>query len=309
MTASIVRFPQRRSSGIWVLQDEGAWLVLAGSSSSGWLHGDAAAAFADAAWLSQNFGLPISEDHTVTAEELLKAHNIHLPDTSPGRQYATCPQCSATRGKKNDKCLGVTIDAEGVCWGCNHCGWSGPPKGSGGKHELQAYVYRDADGVALFRKVRNLPGREPRFWLERADGRGGWLKGTKGVDTRIIYRLDEVKKAITEGRIIACAEGEKDADNLWATGIAATCNAHGASEPAKRAKWTPAHSEQLVNADLVVFNDNDAAGYEHADAMRVLIVRRLKFSATSIDNQNCATRCARVMRNSGAALRDIFRWR
>ena len=65
-------------------------------------------------------------------------------------------------------------------------------------------------------RSRNLPGREPRFWLERADGRGGWLKGTKGVDTKIIYRADEVKKAIAEGRIIACAEGEKDADNLWA---------------------------------------------------------------------------------------------
>ena len=83
---------------------------------------------------------------------------------------------------------------------------------------------------------------------------------------RLIYRADEVKKAIAEGRIIACAEGEKDADSLWSLGIAATCNAHGASEPGKQAKWTKAHSEQLAGADIVVFNDNDAAGYEHADA-------------------------------------------
>ena len=55
-------------------------------------------------------------------------------------------------------------------------------------------------------------------------------------------------------------------DNLWALGIAATCNAHGASEPGKRAKWTKTHSEQLAGADIVVLNDNDAAGYEHADA-------------------------------------------
>ena len=157
-------------------------------------------------------------------------------------------------------------------WGCNHCGWTGPEKGSGdrsnGKErsDLPAYVYRDADGAPRFRKVRNLPGREPRFWLEQPDGTGGWVKGTKGVDTKIIYRADEVKKAIAEGRIIACAEGEKDADNLWGIGIAATCNAHGASEPGKRAKWTKAHSEQLAGADIVVFNDNDAAGYEHADA-------------------------------------------
>ena len=87
-----------------------------------------------------------------------------------------------------------------------------------------------------FRKVRNLPGREPRFWLEQPDGRGGWIRGTKGVETKLIYRADEVKKAIAEGRIIACVEGEKDCDNLWALGIAATCNAHGASEPGKRAE-------------------------------------------------------------------------
>jgi hypothetical protein len=38
------------------------------------------------------------------------------------------------------------------------------------------------------------------------------------------------------------AEGEKDADTLSRLGFAATCNAHGASEPGKKAKWTKAHS-------------------------------------------------------------------
>jgi Protein of unknown function (DUF3631) len=209
----------------------------------------------------------------MTVVELLAKHGIKLTSTAPGRHYTTCPQCSAGRASKEHraaKVLGVTIEADGgVHWGCNHCSWTGPEKGSGngkGRKELPTYVYRDPDGAPRFRKVRNLPGREPRFWLERADGRGGWVKGTEGVNTKIIYRADEVKKAITEGRIIACAEGEKDADNLWGIGIAATCNAHGASEPGKRAKWTKTHSEQLAGADIVVLNDNDAAGYEHADA-------------------------------------------
>ena len=225
----------------------------------------------------------------MTAAELLAKHGINLPSTAPGRHYTTCPQCSAGRASKEHraaKVLGVTIEADGkVRWGCNHCDFTGPEKGSGdrsnGKEwkDLPAYVYRDADGAPRFRKVRNLPGREPRFWLERANGRGGWVKGTEGVDTKIIYRADEVKKAIAEGRIIACAEGEKDADNLWGIGIAATCNAHGASEPGKRAKWTKTHSEQLAGADIVVLNDNDAAGYEHADATAKLslgIARRVR---------------------------------
>jgi rubredoxin len=225
----------------------------------------------------------------MTVADILSKHGVKLGSTAPGRHYTTCPHCSSTRSSsehRGAKVLGVTIDNKGVRWGCNHCGWTGPEKGSGDrsnckerKDDLPAYVYCDADGVPRFRKVRNLPGREPRFWLERADGRGGWLKGTKGVDTKLIYRADEVKKAIAEGRIIACAEGEKDAENLWGLGIAATCTAHGASEPGKRAKWTKAHSEQIAAADLVVLNDNDAAGYEHADATAILsqgIARRVR---------------------------------
>ena len=53
---------------------------------------------------------------------------------------------------------------------------------------------------------------------------------------------------------------------MGAPAFAATCNAHGASEPAKQAKVDGSHSEQLRSADIVVFNDNDAAGYAHADA-------------------------------------------
>src|SRR5262249_15472573 len=86
------------------------------------------------------------------------------------------------------------------------------------------------------------------------------------VDTSIIYRADEVKKAIAEGYVIAGVEGEKNADDLWRLRIAATCNAHGASKPGRRPKWQPEHSKQLRGADIVVFNDNDAAGYEHAEA-------------------------------------------
>jgi hypothetical protein len=53
----IVRFPPLRSAVIWVLQDEGAWLVLVGSN--GWLHGDQNSAITDAQRLAENYGLPI----------------------------------------------------------------------------------------------------------------------------------------------------------------------------------------------------------------------------------------------------------
>jgi hypothetical protein len=219
----------------------------------------------------------------MSPQELLGKHGIELPFYKPDRYYTTCPQCSHSRSQahQNNKVLGVTIEADGsVRWGCNHCGWTGAEKGNGGhRDELKAYVYRDVAGVVRFRKVRNQPGKTPRFWLERSDGNGGWRTGTKDVDTKIVYRADEVARAIAEGRVVACVEGEKDVDSLWAIGIAATCNAHGASEPGKKPKWTKAHSEQLVGADIIVFNDNDAAGYEHADTCCKLslgIARRVR---------------------------------
>jgi hypothetical protein len=116
--------------------------------------------------------------------ELLAKHGIKLKSYAPGQHSTTCPTCSARdNGYREKKCLSVKINDKGVCWRCNLCGWSGPEKGGGEgggeRQELQTYVYRDRDGVIRFRKVRNVPGREPRFWLERADGRGGWAKGTR----------------------------------------------------------------------------------------------------------------------------------
>ena len=36
-----------------------------------------------------------------------------------------CPQCSASRHDKYDKCLSVTFDTDLVLYNCHHCGWSG----------------------------------------------------------------------------------------------------------------------------------------------------------------------------------------
>ena len=213
----------------------------------------------------------------MTVAELLTKYGIKLASTAPGRHYTTCPHCSAGRASKEHraaKVLGITIEADGkVHWGCNHCSWTGPEKGAGkngngrdGAQHAATYDYADADGALLFQKVRNAPGREPRFWLRRPDGKGGWVNGTKGVNTGILYHAPGVVRAIAEGRVVTVVEGEKDANSVRALGIIATCNAHGASELGKRPKWTRAHSEQLRGADVIVFNDNDGAGYAHADA-------------------------------------------
>jgi hypothetical protein len=202
-----------------------------------------------------------------TPNELLRAYNINISSTAPGRYYTTCPKCSAgrMRSHQKSKVLGVTINGNGAHWGCNHCGWTGPQEGNGfdrGAENIVTYDYLDENGVLLFQKVR---GPRKKFWQRKPDGAGGWVN--KLGDTRkVIYRLPEVNEAIAAGYTIICVEGEKDADNLWKIGIPATCNPDGASEPGQAAKWRPEYSEMLRGADLVVIGDNDEAGRAHVEA-------------------------------------------
>jgi hypothetical protein len=204
----------------------------------------------------------------MSPEELLRANGIELQSYAPGRYTVICPRCSKDRKVRHQKLrvLGVNIYADDRCnWGCNHCGWIGPEKGSGGNGggpACRCHLYGET-----LRKVKNAPGRSRFFW-QHLNGKGEWESGTGGTSTAaLLYRIDEVKQTMAAGETIAIVEGEKDVDTLWRLGIPATCNAHGASEPGKAPKWTKAHSAQLRGPDIVIFNDNDAAGYAHAEAI------------------------------------------
>ena len=62
-----------------------------------------------------------------SAAKILDENRIAMQLTSFGRQYTTCPQCSASRRMANQKlkCLAVNVESEGVKFYCNHCGWTG----------------------------------------------------------------------------------------------------------------------------------------------------------------------------------------
>ena len=58
-------------------------------------------------------------------EDLLFAEGIRVKSTRIGTTKMLCPKCSATRKKKTDPCLSVTIEPNGAVWTCHNCGWSG----------------------------------------------------------------------------------------------------------------------------------------------------------------------------------------
>jgi hypothetical protein len=105
-----------------------------------------------------------------SAVDILHDFRVLTPSSALGRYYAICPQCSHKRKKANQKlkCLGVTVDGQGVKFGCNHCGWK-----DGG-------FYRTAQGTAraaLAISARDQAKAEEQRRQERAASRSKsqWL--------------------------------------------------------------------------------------------------------------------------------------
>ena len=125
------------------------------------------------------------------------------------------------------------------------------PNGAAGRPArgkvVAAYPYVDEAGELLFEVVKYDP---KDFRQRRPDGTGGHVWSTKGVK-QVVYRLPDVIEAIAQERPVILCEGEKDADNLWALGIPATCNAGGVG------KWREDLNDTFANADVVVIPDHD----------------------------------------------------
>lgn len=119
--------------------------------------------------------------------------------------------------------------------------------------EVAAYRYESKDGTLLYEAVRF----EPKdFRQRRPDGKGGHTWNLNGT-SRVLYRLPALQG---QGTVIV-VEGEKDTDNAWGIGLAATCNSGGAG------KWRKEYSEQLRDAGCkiaVIIPDNDPQGRKHA---------------------------------------------
>jgi putative DNA primase/helicase len=125
----------------------------------------------------------------------------------------------------------------------------------GGDLQFEAiYDYRDEDGHMLFQVCRKPAGEKPRFVQRRPEG-DGWTWSTKGI-RNMPYRLPELLDS-PKVEPVFVVEGEKDADNVTATGLTATTNAGGAG------KWDPDYARYFAGRDVVLVPDNDETGRNH----------------------------------------------
>jgi len=79
-------------------------------------------------------------------------------------------------------------------------------------------------------------------------------------DCRIVpYRLPELLQAVTNGKVVYIAEGEKAVDALCSLGVTATTSHAGAGG------WNQDLNQYFSGANVVVVPDNDVAGWAYAD--------------------------------------------
>jgi hypothetical protein len=122
------------------------------------------------------------------------------------------------------------------------------------------YHYYDEDGDLLYTVVR-FPGK--RF---------------RQIRKRVPYRLPELLDGIARGERIYIVEGEKDVHALVDAGEVATCNANGADE------WQPEWDDYFKGANIVIVQDRDDAGREHARSVASMLYE----AANSIEIREAA---------------------
>lgn len=116
------------------------------------------------------------------------------------------------------------------------------------------YLYNkpgpDGQEIILYRKVRK-PGK--KWSIETFEGGVKWVPGL-GETERVLYNLPTILDPQRRPEPVFLCEGEKDADSLTELGLVATTNIEGAIG------WKDSYTEQLRGRNIVILEDNDAAG-------------------------------------------------
>jgi 5S rRNA maturation endonuclease (ribonuclease M5) len=115
---------------------------------------------------------------------------------------------------------------------------AGKPKGTGGGRVWSAaplgrvvgqYEFHHADGQPVALKLRH----EPKDFRWRGYRAGAYMDTGLGNVERLpcLYRMHKIAERAKETGEVTLVEGEKDADRLWALGVAATCTPYGSTWP------------------------------------------------------------------------------
>jgi 5S rRNA maturation endonuclease (ribonuclease M5) len=133
------------------------------------------------------------------------------------------------------------------------------PNGNGKPEAETVYPYIK-DGKRQYEKVRFYVDGKKTFYIrnDAGKGRGG---------PAILYRLDELRTALKEGKPVIIVEGEKDVDTLRALGFTATTLDTGCKSP-----WEPEYTAEFPGGAVVYLcGDADKPGQEYVKRIKVAL--------------------------------------
>ena len=137
-----------------------------------------------------------------------------------------------------------------------------PPKEPDGRKSFVWKVrFRDGQPIAKVKKVAQKTKREYEDYPTVSD------LGME-VETEVVYRLPQVRRAIDAGKPIVLVESEKATDLSWEKGIPCTNQGYGAGS----GKWRQPHTDQLRGArEIIIVADRDKPGEAYASEVFVLL--------------------------------------
>ena len=149
------------------------------------------------------------------------------------------------------------------------------------------WVYQDKEGNPLVKIAKHKRADGGKDYFQYHWNEQGWQPGVKNYIKREdipIYRYQEVREAIAEGKTIWIVEGEKCADKLFTLGVIATCNIGGSG------KWRPSDTKCLARAkEIILCPDCDRPGVKHMDMIYSALIgkdNQLKVSQSSTDQKD-----------------------
>ena len=253
---------------------------------------------------------------------------IDIGNKSSGKIKTKCPQCSATRKNKSDKCLSIDID-KGL-FNCHNCGWSGTTKfekkkefirpekikvnlteriikwfSDRGISEPTLIHWKIGESLEYFPQVGkkrrainfNYYRENDLINIKYRDGQKNF-KMVSGAEL-IFYGLDNIK---TMDKIYI-VEGEIDALSLHEAGIYSVCSVpNGASKGNQRLEYLDNCFEYFKDKkEIVLCTDNDSPGIQ----LRKELARRfgayrckyVDFGEYKDANEILVTKGAETLRN------------
>jgi DNA polymerase len=152
--------------------------------------------------------------------------------------------------------------------GNGHAGASPPLGGSGTDKEprggaVAVYIYLTERNEPHLKVVRTVKKGFPQsFWVN-----GAWVNKKPVGWVQLPYRLPQLTAAAPTEPVWIC-EGEKDALNVAALGLVATCNPEGGTYPNGTGRWQPELSQWFRGRQTAyILEDNDAGGRAHTIAV------------------------------------------